>query len=110
MIRELRTYNCVPGKLPDLVRRFDDHTRGLFDKHGIRYSDFWVSTEDPNQLIYFLIWDDMAERETKFPALLADPAWHAVRDASEANGPITTTVTDRYYSPLVFAKPGNHLP
>lgn len=90
MIRELRTYDCHPGKMPDLIRRFDDHTRGLFDKHRIRYTDFWVSTENPNQLIYFLIWDSMDERDTKFTALINDPAWITVRDASEAAGPITS--------------------
>ena len=88
MIRELRTYDCHPGQMPNLIRRFEDHTRGIFDRLEIRYSDFWISTEDPNQLIYFFFWDDMAERDRKFPAFLADPEWIKVRDASQVDGPL----------------------
>ncbi len=108
MLRELRTYDCHPGKMPDLIRRFEDHTRGIFDRLGIRYSDFWISTEDPNQLIYFFFWDDMAERDARFPAFLADPEWIGVRDASQVDGPITSKVTSRYFTPIAFTKPMNH--
>jgi len=108
MIRELRTYDCNPGKMPDLIRRFEEHTRGIFERLGIRYSDFWISTEDPNQLIYFLFWDDMAEREKKWPLFLADPEWIRVRDASDANGPILAKVTSRYFTAITFTKPMNH--
>ena len=108
MIHELRTYDRHPGKMPDLIRRFEDHTRGIWDRLGIRYSDFWISAEDPNQLIYFFSWDDMAEREKKWPVFLADPEWIKVRDASEVNGPLLVKVTSRYFSPIAFTKPMNH--
>ena len=108
MIRELRTYDCNPGKMPDLIRRFEDHTRGIWDRLGIRYSDFWLSTEDPNQLIYFLFWDDMAEREAKWPTFLADPQWIKARDASEANGKLLAKLTSHYFTPIAFTKPMNH--
>ena len=107
MIRELRTYDCHPGKMPDLIRRFEDHTFGIWDRLGI-YSDFWISAEDPNQLIYFFSWDDMAEREKEWPVFLADPEWIKVRDASEVNGPLLVKVTSRYFSPIAFTKPMNH--
>lgn len=102
MIRELRIYDCVPGRLPDLIRRFNDHTLALFGKHGIRHSDFLRGKEDANQLIYFLIWGNMAERDAKFPRFLADPAWIAAREASERSGPITARVTSQFYEPLAF--------
>ena len=108
MLRELRTYDCHPGRLPDLLRRFEHHTLAIFDRLGIRYSDFSISTEDPNQLIYFLSWDDMAERERKWPLFLADPEWLAVRPASEANGPITARVSSRYFAPIALNQPVNH--
>jgi hypothetical protein len=108
MLRELRTYDCHPGKMPDLIRRFEDHTRGIFDRLGIRYSDFWLSTEDPNQLIYFFFWDDMAERDKKWPVFLADPEWIKVRDASQIDGPITSKVTSRYFTLIAFTNPMNH--
>lgn len=108
MLRELRTYDCHAGKMPDLIRRFERHTLAIFDRLGIRYSDFWLSTENPNQLIYFLFWNDMAERERKWPLFIADPEWLRVRAASEANGPVTAGVSSRYFTTIAFSKPVNH--
>ena len=34
MLYELRVYECVPGRLPDLLKRFDTITLGLWEKHG----------------------------------------------------------------------------
>ena len=34
MIYELRIYECVPGKLPDLNKRFSTITLNLWEKHG----------------------------------------------------------------------------
>jgi hypothetical protein len=36
MLYELRIYHCQPGRLPDLMKRFDTITLKLWDKHGIR--------------------------------------------------------------------------
>ena len=33
---ELRTYTTVAGKLPDLHKRFCEHTMQIFEKHGIQ--------------------------------------------------------------------------
>jgi hypothetical protein len=107
MLRELRIYDCNPGKMPDLIRRFEDHTRGIFDRLGIRYSDVWISTEDPNQLIYFLFWDDMAEHDRKWPVFLADSEWIRARDASQVDGTILSKVTSSYFTPIAFTKPMN---
>ena len=43
MIHELRVYRCVPGRLPDLNRRFETVTLKLFEKHGIRQVGFWTT-------------------------------------------------------------------
>ena len=42
MIYELRVYHCVPGRLPDLLRRFDTITLPLWEKHRIRQAGFWT--------------------------------------------------------------------
>jgi hypothetical protein len=102
MIHELRIYDCAPGRRPDLIRRFNDHTLALFDKHGFRWSEFLSDRDNPDRLVYFLIWEDMAERDRKFPAFLADPAWIKARGQSERDGPVTTSVTSTYYDPLTF--------
>ena len=110
MLYELRVYNCVPGRLPDLIRRFADHTIGLFAKHRIRHTELLTGVSDPNQLIYTILWDDMAEREQKFPALLDDPAWIKVRDASEANGALTSSVTQQFYELADFTRADKKTP
>ena len=42
MIYELRVYHCVPGRLPNLLKRFDTITLKLWEKHGIRQAGFWT--------------------------------------------------------------------
>jgi hypothetical protein len=42
MMYELRIYHCVPGKLPELHKRFEGVTLKLFAKHGIRPVGFWT--------------------------------------------------------------------
>ena len=42
MIYELRVYYCVPGRLPNLLKRFDTITLKLWEKHGIKQAGFWT--------------------------------------------------------------------
>ena len=42
MIYELRVYHCVPGRLPDLIKRFDTLTLPLWKKHGIQQDHLLV--------------------------------------------------------------------
>src|SRR5215831_14090111 len=51
---ELRTYTTVEGRLPNLLKRFRDHTMKLFEKHGMTNFGYWVPAAKPNTLIYFL--------------------------------------------------------
>ena len=39
---EIRTYITEPGKLPDLLKRFREHTTKLFEKHGMTNIGYWV--------------------------------------------------------------------
>jgi len=48
MIYELRVYHCVPGRLPDLVKRFDTLTLPLWKKHGIQQAGFWTTLIGPS--------------------------------------------------------------
>jgi hypothetical protein len=65
MIYELRIYQCVPGRLPVLLKRFEDHTLKIWEKHGIRQAGFWTVLigDGSNDLHYLLAWESMAERE-----------------------------------------------
>ncbi len=105
MIHELRVYRCVPGKLPALLARFANHTLKLWEKHGIRQAGFWTTLigESNQELIYLLAWESMAEREAKWSAFLADPAWQAVRAETEKDGAIVANVGNQFLAPTAFS-------
>ncbi|WP_439603364.1 NIPSNAP family protein [Devosia sp.] len=105
MIYELRIYTCLPGRLPDLQRRFQDHTLALWERHGIEQAGFWTTVigNSNNDLTYMVRWNSMAERETKWTTFATDPDWIAARNASEANGPLLANVTSQFLSPTSFS-------
>jgi len=89
MIHELRIYHCLAGRLPQLLDRFERHTLGIWQRHGIRQAGFWtVAIGDSNHKLYYLIeWRDLAERTARWDAFRADPEWKAVLADSERDGP-----------------------
>lgn len=105
MIYELRVYDCLPGKLPALLQRFNDHTLKIWEKHGIRQAGFFTTVigENNSRLTYFLAWESLAERERKWPAFLADPDWISARDSSERDGPILANVSTQILAPTAFS-------
>jgi hypothetical protein len=105
MLYELRVYHCLPGRLPNLLKRFETVTLKMFEKHGIRQAGFFTVQigEGNNDLHYFLAWESLAEREKKWAAFQADPAWHAARAESEKDGPIVRTITNMILQPTAFS-------
>lgn len=105
-VYELRVYYTHPGKMPDLLKRFREHTCGLFEKHGMVNIGYWlpVETQDQDKLYYILRHQSRDAAKASWKAFVDDPAWHAVRDASEAAGKIVSKVDSVYlattdYSP-----------
>jgi hypothetical protein len=105
MIYEMRTYRCVPGKLPALLARFENHTLKLWEKHGIRQAGFWTTLigESNQELIYLLAWESLAERERKWNAFQADPAWQSARADSEKDGAILANAASQMLTPTSFS-------
>jgi NIPSNAP len=105
MIYELRVYTAIPGRLPDLLARFRDHTLRIFEGHGIRQAGFWTTLVGPdsNELTYLLAWESLGEREAKWAAFQADPEWISARAASEARGPIVARVASSFLTPTAFS-------
>ena len=104
---ELRTYYCAPGKLPDLLRRFNDHTMELFEKHGMVNLGYWVPIENSeNKLIYLMGYPDRAARDASWEGFMNDPVWQKVWADSKADGPVVDSLTSTYltytdYSPIL---------
>ena len=105
MIHELRIYTAMPGRLPDLVKRFETDTLRVFEKHGIRQAGFWtVLVGDSNQKLYYLLqWDSLADREKRWNAFVADPEWIKIRAETESNGQITESINNCFLQPTSFS-------
>lgn len=107
MIHELRIYHCVPGRLPDLNKRFETITLKIWEKHGIRPAGFWTVLVGPshNDLYYLLEWEDLAEREQKWTAFITDPEWLSKRAETERNGPLVERIENMFLSPTPYSRP-----
>jgi hypothetical protein len=105
MIYELRIYHCVPGRLPDLIKRFDTLTLPLWKKHGIQQAGFWTVTIGPsNQDLYYMLkWESLDDRAKRFAGFQADPEWISGRAETEKNGQIVASITNTILQPTGFS-------
>jgi NIPSNAP protein len=105
MIYELRIYHCVPGRLPDLLKRFDTITLKLWYQHRIRQAGFWtVGIGSSNQDLYYMLqWETLEERTQKFAAFQADPEWVSARAETEKNGAIVASISNTILQPTSFS-------
>jgi len=105
---ELRTYTAPEGKLGDLQKRFRDHTRRIFDKHGMKSVGYWIPQDAPqsqNTLIYILQHPNREAAKKNWAEFSADPEWQKVSAESQVNGRIVTKVDSVFmtatdYSPI----------
>jgi len=105
MIYELRTYRCLPGRLPALLKRFETTTVPLFAKHGINPVGFWTTVvgESHLDLTYLIAWESMGDREVRWNTFQADPEWQEKRLASEIDGPIVSNIVNSFLQPTSFS-------
>ena len=107
MIHEMRIYTCLPGKLPALQERFETATLAIWERLGIRPIGFWTTMIGPssNDLIYFLEWQSLEERQRKWAAFVSDPAWKEALARSETSGPIIANIASSILQPTGFFRP-----
>jgi hypothetical protein len=104
MIYEWRAYYIMPGRMPDIQKRFADHTMRLFAKHGIKVVGFWQPViGESNELVYMCAYEDLAARETAWASFMSDPEWQAVRKDSEINGPLVERFVNKIFRPTPFS-------
>ena len=109
MIYELREYTAVPGKLPALIQRFNEHTLELFEKHGmdlVFISHTQLGDNSLNEVVYMLRFDSYDDLERRWAGFLADPEWRRVKAESEVDGPLNVSVRRRILDPSVFPASG----
>ena len=105
MIHEFRTYTCVPGKLPVVLKRFENTTLGLFRKHGFRPGPLFTVAvgEDNQQVKYVLEWESLAERDRAWTAFKADPEWQKAFAETDKDGPTVAKITNELLTAVPFS-------
>lgn len=105
MIYELRVYRALPGRLPALLARFNDHTLRIWERLGIRQVGFWTTLvgESASELTYMIAWESLADRQAKWTAFQSDPEWIRVRNESEKDGPINANISNQLLAPTAFS-------
>lgn len=105
MIYELRTYTCLPGKMPIVLKRFETATLGLFKKHGFRPGPLLtVAVGDDNlQIKYLLEWESQAERDKAWTAFRNDPGWATALAESEKDGPVVAKISNELLAAVPFS-------
>jgi len=103
---ELRTYTAPEGKLTALEARFRDHTRRIFDKHGMTSIGYWVPQDAPasqNTLIYIISHQSREAAKKNWADFGADPEWQKVSAESQKDGRIVTKVDSVFMDALDFS-------
>lgn len=103
---ELRTYYTLPGRLPNLLARFRNHTTKLFEKHGMTNIGYWTPAAAPgseNTLIYLLAHASQDAAKKSWDAFRNDPDWIKARAESEKDGKIVDRVESLYLNPVDFS-------
>src|SRR6266404_9489712 len=106
LVYELRVYHCYEGKLPDLLKRFREHTTKIFEKHGMKNIAYWVPMDEPqktNTLIYIIAHARRDAATANWKEFGADPEWHTVQKASEVNGKIVEKVDSTFMTLTDFS-------
>ncbi len=103
---EIRTYTAPEGKLNALHARFRDHTRRIFQNHGMTSIGYWVPQDAPqsqNTLVYVLAHPSREAAMANWAAFSADPEWKKVAEESQKDGPIVAKVDRMFLDPTDYS-------
>ena len=106
MLYEWRTYKIKPGRLPDFVVRYGKDTGqlGAYKRHGIQLLGAWTEEIGKwNQFTYMLEWEDLADRDRKWPAFISDEIWAKERAETETDGAWVHAARNTYLRPTPYS-------
>jgi len=98
VIYEVREYVAAPGRLGAVLDLFTSATVPMLDKHGMELVSAgrtMIGEHSFGELVYTLRFDDLAELDRKWNAMLGDPEWVAALTAAEADGPLFASMRRR---------------
>jgi hypothetical protein len=105
-VYEMRTYTAAEGKFDAVNARFRDHTRRLFEKHGMKNVGYWTPSEGPlvgTTLIYILEHQSRDAARASWAAFSKDPEWQKVRAESETGGRIVAKAESVFLTPTDYS-------
>jgi len=104
---EMRTYTCAEGRLPDLLKRFREHTIDIFNRHHMESIGYWIP-QDPERskttLIYIIAHPSREAATKNWQEFANDPEWKKVNAESNANGRIVVKTESVFMDPTDFSK------
>ena len=105
MLYELRVYECLPGRLPNINARFANHTIKLFEKHGIKSIGYWTTDvgESNHELTYMVAFKDANQRMAAWDSFRNDPEWAKVTADSHRDGLIVKNVRNQLLTPTDYS-------
>lgn len=104
-VHELRIYYAKPGKMPELLDRFANHTRALFDRHQLKNVMYFTTVNEPTVLYYWLAHPQgEAKAKDNWKAFVQDPDWKKAATESEKNGPLVDKIISVYMKATDFSK------
>lgn len=92
MIHELREYIALPGRGPALHARFADATLALFAEIGLQLEGFWHEQDHPDRIVYLVAFPNAEAAAEHWEAFKVDPRWVALKESSEADGPLIAEI------------------
>ena len=94
---EIRKYYANEGKLPDLIKRFEDHTMALFEKSGMENIAYFLPADNTdNSMTYILGYPDQKSRDRMWEKFSNDPEWQKAKKESEINGGLVKSVDQTF--------------
>ncbi len=86
-----------------LHRRFVEHTRRIFQRHGIRDVGYFTPSGGEGPLHYLLAYEDRATRDAAWEAFRADPEWQRAKAESEREGPLVERIDSLFLEPTPYS-------
>lgn len=104
---EMRTYYIHPNRYSNIVARFRDHTRKIFENHAMQNVMYFDTIEKDGAqptLLYFLAHDSEEAAKKSWADFRIDPQWIKARDESEVSGKIVIKVDVDFMKATDFSK------
>lgn len=117
-VYELRIYYPHEGKMTDVLKRFREHTTGLFEKHGFTNVGYWLTkptdsasfadriiatNKGKEALLYIVSFPNMEVRNKAWNDFVNDPEWKKVYEESRKEGPLVREIEQIYLNPTDFS-------